>query len=243
MIAYDSNPDPARRAGLLEGGASDVVRLPLRKQELLEKIRVHAYYTAQLRSFSRFVPETYLRLMDKRDLVSLDLGDFKVLPMSVLFTDIRNYTAVAEDMTPQDIFKFLNSFFSRMQPVISAHHGFIDKYIGDAILALFPGTADDCLAAGLDLLRAVRIYNGHREGSGYPRIQMGLGAHIGDVALGIVGARDRLNATVIGDSVNLASRVESLTKVFGIDVILTDSCTTSSPTPGATTSGKIEPCA
>lgn len=222
LVAYDSVTDPDRKAGLMHHGASDYLRVPFGKTQLLEKIGLHAYYQSQLRSFSRFVPEAYLHLMEKRDLVSLDLGDFKVLPMSVLFTDIRSFTEISENLPPQDIFKFLNSLFSRMEPVIKNNHGFIDKYIGDAVLALFPGTADDCLKAGLDLLGAVRLYNSHRAGSGYAPVHMGLGVHVGDVALGIVGARDRLNATVIGDSVNLASRVETLTKVFGVDIILTD---------------------
>ena len=232
LIVYGARGERARMVKLLQRGATDYLNAPLLKAELLEKIRVHTRTQALLRSFSRFVPEVYLRMMKKKDLANVALGDFAVVPLSVLFTDVRSYTELSEKLAPQDIFRFLNSLFSRMEPVIKRNHGFVDKYIGDAILALFPGPTDDCLDAGLNMMSELRRYNEHRASSGYPPVQMGLGMHQGDVALGTIGSDDRLNATVIGDPVNLASRVETLTKVFGADLILTDSISRQLARPG-----------
>ncbi|MCA1995179.1 MAG: GAF domain-containing protein, partial [Coleofasciculus sp. S288] len=94
-------------------------------------------------AFSRFVPRQFLQFLEKESIVDVQLGDQVQKEMSVLFSDIRDFTSLSESMTPQDNFKFINAYLSRMEPVIIEHQGFIDKYIGDAIMALFSGSADD----------------------------------------------------------------------------------------------------
>jgi class 3 adenylate cyclase len=222
LVVYDARDGGPSMVGLLQQGASDYLWAPLDRGELVEKIRVHARVQALLRSIGRFVPEDYLRLMDRPDLSSVAAGEFAMVKMSVLFTDIRSFTEIAGTLPPQDVFKFLNSLFSRMEPAIRRNRGIIDKYIGDAILALFPGTADDCLKAGLDMFAELALYNVHRARSGYAPVRMGMGMHHGAVALGTVGSAERLNATAVGDTVNLASRVETATKAFSVDLIVTD---------------------
>jgi class 3 adenylate cyclase len=121
-----------------------------------------------------------------------------------------------------DNFRFLNSYLKRMGPVIDRHQGFIDKYIGDAIMALFADSPGRALRAAADMQREVAEYNRHRARQGYAPIATGIGLNTGPLMLGTVGSRSRLDTTVIGDTVNVAARLQSLTKVFGAAVIASD---------------------
>jgi class 3 adenylate cyclase len=109
-----------------------------------------------------------------------------------------------------------------MQPVIHQHHGFIDKYIGDAIMALFSGDADNAVQAGIAMLQKLTEYNQHRQRSGYVPIQIGIGIHTGTLMLGTVGGEERMDGTVISDAVNLASRSEGMTKMYGATLLITE---------------------
>ena len=138
----------------------------------------------------------------------------------MLFADIRDFTTLSESITPEDNFKFINAYLTRMEPVIVAHQGFIDKYIGDAIMALFSGNADDALKAGIAMLHQLAEYNQHRANSGYVPIQIGIGINTGSLMLGTVGGQNRMDTTVISDAVNLASRLEGLTKKYGVSLLI-----------------------
>jgi two-component system sensor histidine kinase ChiS len=110
-----------------------------------------------------------------------------------------------------------------MGPEIRAHNGFIDKYIGDAIMALFPETADDALAAAVSMHERLREYNVHRHSSGYTPIAIGVGVHAGQLMFGTLGEHERMDGSVISDTVNLASRLQSLTRMYGSSVLTTGS--------------------
>lgn len=170
---------------------------------------------------SRFVPNQFLSLLGCESIVDVKLGEAVELEMSVLFSDIRDFTTVSEQMTPQENFKFINSYLSRMEPAIVENRGFIDKYIGDAIMALFGNGADDAVTAGIAMLHALPEYNQHRAAAGYVPIQIGVGINTGSLMLGIVGGNNRMDGTVISDAVNLASRIESLTKNYGVSLLIT----------------------
>ncbi|MEW6494297.1 MAG: AAA family ATPase [Cyanobacteriota bacterium] len=169
---------------------------------------------------SRFVPNEFLSFLGHKSIVDVQLGDQVQKEMSVLFADIRNFTTLSESMTPQDNFKFINAFLSRMEPLIIEHQGFIDKYIGDAIMALFSGSADDAVKAGIAMLHQLTEYNQHRANSGYAPIQIGIGINTGSLMLGTVGGQNRMDSTVISDAVNLASRIEKLTKNYGVSLLI-----------------------
>lgn len=169
----------------------------------------------------RFVPNQFLSFLGYDSLVDVKVGDAVQKEMSILFTDIRDFTTLSESLTPEQNFKFINSYLSRMEPAILENQGFIDKFIGDAIMALFGGDADDAVKAGLSMLERLEDYNQHRLNSGYSPIQIGLGINTGDLMLGTVGGENRMNGTVISDAVNLASRVESLTKDYGVSLLIT----------------------
>ncbi len=171
-------------------------------------------------SFSRFVPRQFLHFLDKESIADVQLGDQVQQEMSVLFSDIRDFTTLSETMTPQENFEFINAYLSHMGPVISVHQGFIDKYIGDAIMALFSGGADNAVKAGIAMLHQLTQYNQYRANSGYVPIQIGIGINTGSLMLGTVGEQNRMDSTVISDAVNLASRLETLTKNYGVSLLI-----------------------
>jgi CHASE3 domain sensor protein/class 3 adenylate cyclase len=168
----------------------------------------------------RFVPEKFIQLLNKESLLDVKLGEQVQQEMSILFSDIRAFTTLSESLTPEDNFRFINAYLARMGPAITAHHGFIDKYIGDAIMALFSRSADDAVQAGITMLNVLREYNQHRANSGYVPIQIGVGINTGALRLGTVGEQNRMDGTVIGDAVNLASRIEQLTKTYGVSLLI-----------------------
>ncbi|HBB32344.1 MAG TPA: diguanylate cyclase [Cyanobacteria bacterium UBA8803] len=170
----------------------------------------------------RFVPNEFLSLLGHKSLKDVQLGDQVQQEMSVLFSDIRDFTTLSESMTPQENFKFINAYLSRMEPAIAQHQGFIDKYIGDAIMAIFSGSADNAVKAGITMLQSLADYNQHRLKSGYVPIQIGIGINTGTLMLGTVGGQSRMDTTVISDAVNLASRVETLTKNYGVSMLITN---------------------
>jgi two-component system sensor histidine kinase ChiS len=141
--------------------------------------------------------------------------------MTVLVSDIRSFTSLSETMTPFENFNFLNSYLRRMGPEIRANGGFIDKYIGDAIMALFAGEPDAALRAAVAMQRKVGEYNVQRASSGYSPISIGIGVHTGSLMLGTLGEQERMDGSVISDAVNLASRLEGLTRMYGASVLTT----------------------
>src|ERR687885_1923866 len=170
---------------------------------------------------SRFVPNEFLAFLGCDSIVDIKLGEAVELEMSVLFSDIRDFTTMSEQMTPTENFKFINSYLSRMEPLIVENQGFIDKYIGDAIIALFSKGADDAVKAGIAMLQTLAEYNRDRASLGYVPVQIGVGINTGSLILGIVGGNSRMDGTVISDAVNLASRIESLTKNYGVSLLIT----------------------
>ncbi|MGE5655631.1 MAG: CHASE2 domain-containing protein [Actinomycetota bacterium] len=171
-------------------------------------------------AYGRFVPHQFLALLGYESIVDVQLGDAVQQEMSILFSDIRDFTSLSESMNPEDNFKFINAYLSRMEPAIIDHDGFIDKYIGDAIMALFGGGADNAVRAGIAMLQRLAEYNTTRGRPGRPKMQIGIGINTGLLMLGTVGGQNRMNGTVISDAVNLASRIEGLTKEYGVSMLI-----------------------
>ena len=180
-------------------------------EELLEKSK----------SISRFIPKEFLSILGKEEIQGVEIGDHIAKVQTVLFTDIRSFTVLSESMTAEQTFNFINSYLNRMNPVIQRNKGFIDKFIGDAIMALFE-SPDDALTCALEMIDELEIYNFHRQAQGYQPIKIGVGINTGRVVMGTVGNEHRMDTTVIGDTVNLASRIESLTKEYQCNIIISD---------------------
>ncbi|MDY7006498.1 MAG: adenylate/guanylate cyclase domain-containing protein [Cyanobacteriota bacterium] len=172
---------------------------------------------------TKFVPHQFLSLMGYQNITDVKLGDGVKHRMSVLFADIRNFTTILETMTPEESFKFINSYLSLMEPAIIENKGFIDKYIGDAIMALFPIKADDAIQAAISMLKRLNEYNKTRQRPERIPLKIGIGINTGDLILGTVGGSQRIDGTVVGDTVNLASRLEELTKQYDVSLLISSS--------------------
>ena len=182
--------------------------------------------TAQLQelntAYQRFVPREFLNLLAKESILDVILGDQTAQQMTVLFSDIRGWTTLSEEMTAQESFNFINAFLNRVSPVINAHRGFIDNFQGDGMMALFPESADDAVQAAIAMHAAVSEYNKARKKKGFQPIGIGVGLHIGDLMLGIIGHEERMQGTVVADAVNLASRLEGLTRIYGSTISISE---------------------
>ncbi|TAJ84252.1 adenylate/guanylate cyclase domain-containing protein [Reyranella sp.] len=170
-------------------------------------------------SIERFVPRAFLAKIGRPNIRSVALGDNKRQDMTILFADIRNFTALSERMSPDANFAFINAYLAEMGPVIAQHGGFIDKYIGDAIMALFE-KADDGVRAGLAMLAILERFNATRQATGAEPIVIGIGLNTGSLMMGTIGERHRMDGTVISDAVNLAARLESLTKDYRVPLLV-----------------------
>ncbi len=188
----------------------------------IENARLYANMSELNAAYQRFVPEEFLRFLNRESIVDVKLGDQIRKEMSVLFSDIRSFTELSEKMTPEENFNFINSYLSRMGPSIRENNGFIDKYIGDAIMALFPRNAEDAIKASIQMMEGIKLYNTHRNNQGYAPISIGIGIHTGELMLGTVGEARRMDTTVISDAVNLSSRLESMTKQYGVGIIISE---------------------
>ena len=188
----------------------------------IQNARFYEHLKKVNQAYERFVPREFLQLLDKKSILDVELGQFIERQMTVLFCDIRDFTTLSEEMSPEENFKFINSFLRRMEPAISKNKGFIDKYIGDAIMALFSDRADDALLAAIEMRANLSAYNLHREKSNYHQIRIGIGINTGDLMLGTIGGSSRMDGTVISDSVNLAARIESLTKTFHTPILVSE---------------------
>ncbi|MBD2294561.1 HAMP domain-containing protein [Anabaena sphaerica FACHB-251] len=177
-----------------------------------------------LESFEKFVPDKFVSVIAPEGIENIDVGIASTRKMTILFCDIRGYTSMSEAMTPMEIFLFLNDYLACMGKAIDEYGGFIDKYIGDAIMALFDDEAtDSALKAAILMQQVLELFNYERAKKGLPIIAVGIGIHRGTVVMGTVGFNSRMDSTVIGDAVNVASRIEGLTKQYECGILLTES--------------------
>jgi adenylate cyclase len=183
-----------------------------------------------LASFEKFVPRQFLDhvasegIQNVRDMA---IGRAEVGFVTILFADVRSFTSLSESMPPQGVLDFLNILFGRLSAPVHRNKGFVDKFMGDAIMALFDspveaggGHALDAVRAGVEMLEALARFNEERETVGLPPVRIGIGIHSGPVIIGTVGVETRMDLTVLGDSVNVAARLEKLNKEHGTAIIV-----------------------
>lgn len=173
-------------------------------------------------AYSRFVPKEFLSYLKKNNIMDVTPGDQVKKEMTILFSDIRSFTNMSENMTPEENFDFVNSYLAVMNPIIKKNQGFVDKFIGDAIMALFPDSPENAITAGIEMQHGLKEFNIKRLKENKELIQVGIGIHTGSLMLGTVGDSDRMEGTVISDAVNLASRIEGITKVYGANIIISE---------------------
>ncbi len=204
----------------LSYGANDYISKPFSREELLARIKTHLNLYSINMAYGRFVPQEFIRSLGHKSIMDTQLGDGKEGIYTVLFSDIRSYTTLAEQMTPKQNFDFLNSYLGRMGPIIKKYNGFIAQYYGDGIMALFPDKPEDAIQASIDMYRKLEEYNIDREKKGRIPIRIGTGVHTGNLLLGIIGDQERMDAGVVSDTVNTSARMEGLTKYYGVSILI-----------------------
>ncbi len=207
-----------------DAGANDYLTKPVAKLELLARIGVHLQVAKMNEATSRFVPFEFLSMLGKKSLIDVERGDQVQREMSVLFSDIRSFTTITEKASPAESFRLVNEYLGHMEPSIKNHGGFVDCFIGDAIMALFDGEggggAVGAVAAGVAMQHALPAFNAERAVLGLPLVAIGVGVNTGLLTCGTMGGRFHVKCTVIGDSVNTASRVEGMTKMYGARLLI-----------------------
>ncbi|MBD0822466.1 tetratricopeptide repeat protein [Aestuariibaculum marinum] len=204
-------------------GANDYLTKPFSKNELLSRIKTHVNLNGIHKATSRFVPTEFLKSVGREAITDVVLGDHIEKHVTVLFTDIRDYTSLSESMTPEQNFKFVNAYVGRMGPLIKKNKGFVNQYLGDGIMALFPEKASHALQATIDMQKVLIEYNQRRISEGFRPISVGMGLHTGELVMGIIGDVYRNDTAIIADTVNTASRMEGVTKYYGAKIIISDS--------------------
>jgi len=174
------------------------------------------------KTFSQFVPQEFLSYLGHKDITKIELGDQVQKEMSILFSDIRDFTKLSESMTPEENFNFLNHYLNDLGPIINDNGGFIDKYIGDAIMALFPLKPEDAVKSAVEIQIQLSNFNEIRKSNGLSEVNTGIGIHFGSLMLGTIGYQHHMQTTVISDAVNLASRIEGLTKFFQAKILVSE---------------------
>ncbi len=173
-------------------------------------------------AYGHFVPKDFLDFLGAKDISEVTPGVEVEMNMTIMFSDIRNFTSLSETMTSHQTFDFINSYLANMESPIHRHGGLIDKFIGDAIMALFPKSADDALNGAIAMIEALKQYNANREKMGWVPVEIGIGLNTGLSSMGVVGHSERMETTVIGDSVNVASRMEGLTKKYHTPILISE---------------------
>lgn len=201
-----------------------IIRLRKERDGLRRRAERSAHELERLqRSFSRFAPpELVERIIEAGSLGSGDRRE-----VTVMFTDIRDFTRISEKQDPAVVIEVLNGYFGEMSRVIRSHHGHVTRIMGDGIMSVFgaleqnPWHALDAVEAAVGMKRALLRYNERLRTRSFPELRFGIGIHCGTVVAGVVGSEELLEFTVMGDVVNVASRIEGLTRQFDSDILIT----------------------
>ncbi|MBF0277457.1 MAG: response regulator [SAR324 cluster bacterium] len=221
-------------------GAVDYISKPFFPEEMMARVNTHLTMRRQkiqlfesekiasmTRIFEKFVPKQFLSRIAKDGIENIELGKAESDIITILFSDIRSFTTFSENMVPQNLLQLLNTYFSLMDQIIRKHNGFVDKFIGDGIMALFTRdnataaeVASDAISSAIAMQKAVMPLHTNQQNEQFPPISIGIGIHSGPAIIGITGSEQRMASTVLGDSVNIASRLEGLTKTYGAKILV-----------------------
>jgi predicted ATPase/class 3 adenylate cyclase len=210
-------------SGVITPNRVEVIRLLAAQASIsIENARLYNDQQRLISAQKRFVPIQFLQSLEHTDLSSLALGQNVTKTMSVIFADLRAFAPMAEALGAATSIQLLNDFFGCMDKPISSCGGFIDSYSGDQIMALFDVSVDCAVRAGLEMFQALNELNRKLLQSGRPKLRMGVGLNTGPLVLGTVGGGQRIQCSVIGDTVNTASRIEQLTKIYGASFLMSE---------------------
>jgi class 3 adenylate cyclase len=184
-----------------------------------------------LQAAQRFIPSQYLEFLEKDNITKVKLGDHVSAEMAVMFSDIRGFTTMSEKMTAQENFDFVNEYLKLVSPIIQKNEGFIVKFLGDGMMAIFPYDVADAVKAGVEKSAMVQVFNKTLKSRGMPPINVGIGVHTGPMMVGMIGEELRMQGDAFSDNVNLTSRIEGLNKFFGTSMIISEDTVRQLPQP------------
>lgn len=188
-------------------------------QEINKQI---THQTELTKSYQRFVPTEIVKSLNKTDIRQVELGDQKQHNAYILFTDIRNFTGMSEKLSSAQVFELLNSLLDVAIPTIKKSGGYVDKFIGDAVLAVFDSDIGNPVECAIELLNNLKTLNEELVVKYDVNVSIGVGIHYGPVVSGTIGNQSRMEGTVIGDTVNTAARLEALTKKFKTPFVVSE---------------------
>jgi class 3 adenylate cyclase len=210
-------------AGVFTQDRIEIIKLLAAQASIsIENAKLYSDQLRLIEAQRRFVPSEFLESLHHHDIARVGPGEHVAKRMSMLFADLRNFTPLAERLDPRTLMELLNRYFVSMEPKISETGGFIDSFDGDRIKALFDVPADAPVRAGIGMWRALEDFNRLSATLSQPQLQMGIGINTGHVVLGVVGGRNRMQCSFIGDTANLASRIEQLTKVYRARLLISE---------------------
>ena len=193
----------------------------LQNENDMKVIELNNYLYETNQAYYRFVPKEFLKLLCKKDITEVTLGEYKVSKAAVLSADIRNFTATSEKLVPIQVFDMLNSYLRRVAPLIRKYNGIIEKYLGDGIIAIFPDSAESALNCAIEMQEQMIELREEFASRGMPQIQIGIGVHYGDIVIGTGGNNDRMTEISLSKDIDIAIKTEAKTKQYHRPILAT----------------------
>lgn len=220
VLEYDIN-DYKTKSELTAQKLYTAVVAALRSYDTLIKLELHRQRLQDsVNASARFVPLEYLSFLGKKRIYEVELGDHVSKEMPVMFSGIHDFTALTAGLSAQESFDFLNTYLQDVSPSVRQHNGFVVKYVANRMMCAFPDGADAAVRASLGMLSHIDKINQLREQQGVGHIHVGLGLHTGDMMVGMIGEPNRMQGDAFSDTVNVTARLQKLTAVYQLPLII-----------------------
>ena len=193
----------------------------IQNRNYMKVVELNEHLGITNKAYFRFVPKEFLRLLSKKDITEVSLGEYKIAKMAILSADIRNFTATSEKLTPKQVFDMLNSYLGKIAPLIRKYDGLIEKYLGDGIIAICPQSAVSAFNCAIAMQEQMTILRSEFEKEGMPLIKIGIGIHYGDIVIGTGGDNKRMTEISLSDDIDIAVKTEAATKLYNRNILVT----------------------
>lgn len=193
-------------------------------KRMRDYVRDHIQKITELNeAYYRYVPQQFLHYLGKETVLGVQLGDHTQEEKTILVFKMRSFYTFSKQLTPEENFKFINSFLKHFSPIIREHNGMISKYIGPGALTLYSANSIDAVQSAIGIRKMLFRYNNSQIKRSLRSIEIGIAIHKGPIMLGIIGEKDRLESSVISDDVNLTELLEEFSEVLGVSIVVTQS--------------------
>lgn len=218
-----SNSGQILSMALVVYSLSQIVLLAyIQNKNYLKVVELNAHLGETNKAYFRFVPKEFLKLLSKKDITEVSLGEYRIAKMAVLSADIRNFTATSEKLSPIQVFAMLNSYLGKVAPLIRKYNGVIEKYLGDGIIAIFPDSAVSALNCAVEMQEQMIELRNEFARKGMPLIKIGIGIHYGNIVIGTGGANERMTEISLSDDIDVAIKTEAATKIYDRKILVTE---------------------